>query len=151
MVERSVGPERSTRRDSTRAVVTDRNLADQIAAVLLVDRQPIRDAFVGEPVMEAMLMCAWALDHEEDEDFDAARALTGWARKRRRGAWRPTPAERIQYGSSDEQLREIDEALETNGHSTGRMFKCSGCGRRFRGQPHEGGTCRGCAKRNGAA
>jgi hypothetical protein len=110
-------------RDSTRAVTTDRNLADQIAAVLLCDREPIRDAFVGEPVMEAMLMCAWALDHEADEGFDAARALTAWARKRSRGAWRedqPTAAERTQYGSSDEQHREMQEAVESGGKSVSR-------------------------------
>jgi hypothetical protein len=106
----------STRRDSTRAVTTDRNLADQIAAVLLCDREPIRDAFVGEPVMEAMLMCAWALDHEHEPGFDPARALTAWARKRGRGAWREAPED-----------EEIEEAVSKGGVSQPR----SGWGVRF--------------------
>lgn len=115
-------PERPVKhgRDSTRAVTTDRNLADQIAAVLLCDREPIRDAFVGEPVMEAMLMMAWALDKEAEnpEQFDPAIALTAWARKRGRGAWRedqPTAAERTWSGNSPEQDRKIERSVESGG------------------------------------
>jgi hypothetical protein len=43
---------------------------------------------VGEPVEEALEMVRWALRHEDDPGFDAARALPSWARRRGRGAWR---------------------------------------------------------------
>jgi hypothetical protein len=33
-------------------------------------------------------MVRWALKHERDPGFDAARALPNWARRRGRGAWR---------------------------------------------------------------
>ncbi len=37
-------------------------------------------------------MIRWALSHQDDEGFDTVEVLTGWARKRERGAWlgRPT-------------------------------------------------------------
>ena len=72
----------------TRAIVADEAFCAQAAAVLLCDPQPIRDSFVGEPVEEALEMVRWALKHELDEGFDAARALPNWARRRGRGAWR---------------------------------------------------------------
>ncbi len=55
--------------------------------MLLCDPAPIRDAFLGEPVEEALEMVRWALKHEADEGFDAARALPSWARRRGRGRW----------------------------------------------------------------
>ena len=72
----------------TRAIVADGAFRDQAAAVLLCEPQPIRDAFVGEPVEEVLEMVRWALKHEDDPGFDAARALPSWARRRGRGAWR---------------------------------------------------------------
>jgi hypothetical protein len=72
----------------TRAIVADEAFCGQAAAVLLCDPGPIRDAFIGEPVEEALEMVRWALRHEGDEGFDAARALPSWARRRGRGAWR---------------------------------------------------------------
>jgi hypothetical protein len=72
----------------TRAIVADEAFCKQAAAVLLCDPGPIRDAFVGEPVEEALAMVRWAIKHEGDEGFDAARALPSWARRRGRGAWR---------------------------------------------------------------
>jgi len=72
----------------TRAIVADEAFCGQAAAVLLCDEGPIRDAFVGEPVEEALEMVRWALKHEADPGFDAARALPSWARRRGRGAWR---------------------------------------------------------------
>ncbi len=71
----------------TRAIVVDEAFCRQAAAVLLCDPEPIRDSFVGEPVEEALEMVRWALKHEQDEGFDAARALPSWARRRGRGAW----------------------------------------------------------------
>jgi len=55
--------------------------------LLLCDPAPIRDAFLGEPVEEALEIVRWALKHEQDEGFDAARALRSWARRRGRGRW----------------------------------------------------------------
>jgi hypothetical protein len=76
---------------STRAIVADEAFCAQAAAVLLCDEGPIRQAFIGEPVEEVLAMVRWALSHEDDEDFDAAKMLTGWAQKRGRGAWSTGP------------------------------------------------------------
>ena len=72
----------------TRVIVADEAFCAQAAAVLLCDPEPIRDAFIGEPVEEVLEMVRWALKHERDPGFDAARALPNWARRRGRGAWR---------------------------------------------------------------
>ena len=37
---------------------------------------------------EVLEMVRWAIKHERDPGFAAARALPGWARRRGRGAWR---------------------------------------------------------------
>ncbi len=81
---------------STRAVVADEAFCAQAAAVLMCDQEPIREAFIGEPVEEVLEMVRWALSHEDDEGFDAAKVLADWARKRERGAWsrRPHPSKR---------------------------------------------------------
>jgi hypothetical protein len=73
---------------STKAIVADEIFCSQAAAVLLCDPEPIREAFLGEPVEEVLEMVRWALKHEDDPGFDAARALPSWARRRGRGAWR---------------------------------------------------------------
>jgi hypothetical protein len=39
-------------------------------------------------VEEVLKMVRWAIKHERDPGFAAARALPGWARRRGRGAWR---------------------------------------------------------------
>src|SRR5215207_9516546 len=85
---------------STRAIVADEGFCKQAAALLLCNRAPIHDAFIGEPVEEVLEMVRWALSHEDDEGFDAAQVLTAWARKRGRGAWsgRPQRPERDPYG-----------------------------------------------------
>jgi hypothetical protein len=57
----------------------------------MCDEEPIRNAFIGEPVEEVLAMVRWALSHEEDEGFDPARVLTSWAQKRERGAWSTRP------------------------------------------------------------
>jgi len=72
----------------TRAIVADEAFCRQAAAVLLCDPEPIRDAFLGEPAEEALEMVGWALKHERDPGFDAARALPSWAKRRGRGRWR---------------------------------------------------------------
>ena len=81
----------------TASIVADEALCAQAAAVLGCDEEPIRDAFLGEPVEEVLEMVRWALSHQDDEGFDAAEMLTGWAKKRGRGAWsgrvpEPSPA-----------------------------------------------------------
>ena len=72
---------------STRAIVAKEDFCKQVAALLLCDRAPIHDAFIGEPVDEVLEMVRWALSHEDDEGFDTAEVLTSWAKKRGRGAW----------------------------------------------------------------
>ena len=76
-----------TAQPSTKAIVADEGFCKQVAALLLCDRGPIHDAFIGGPVEEVLEMVRWALSHEDDEGFDAAEVLTAWARKRKRGAW----------------------------------------------------------------
>jgi hypothetical protein len=77
---------------STRAIVSDDAFCAQAAALLLCDEEPIRDAFIGEPVEEVLAMVRWVLSHRYDEGFDTEKILTDWAKKRERGAWsgRPT-------------------------------------------------------------
>lgn len=152
-------------RDSTRAVVADRNLCRQIAAALFTDPEPIERAFEGEPVLEVMGMFVWCLDHGHESDFDPARILPAWARKRGRGSWRtPRAGLRTWEGNSPREDSEIQAALE-NGTIRCRvesMWQCAACSERFRGEPYEAqegnGTfhagdtlCPGCAKRHGAA
>ncbi len=72
----------------TRAIVADGAFCRQVAALLMCEEGPIRDAFIGEPAEEVLEMVRWALAHEGDAGFDAARALPNWARRRGRGAWR---------------------------------------------------------------
>ncbi len=74
---------------STKAIVADEAFCRQAAALLLCEEEPVRDAFIGEPAEEALEMVRWALKHEGDAGFDAARALPNWARRRGRGAWKP--------------------------------------------------------------
>jgi hypothetical protein len=76
---------------STKAIVADEDLCKQVAALLLCDRAPIHDAFIGEPAEEVLEMVRWALSHEDDEGFDTAEVLTSWAKKRGRGAWSGRP------------------------------------------------------------
>jgi hypothetical protein len=84
---------------STRTIVSDEGLCKQVAALLLCERGPIHDAFIGEPVKEVLEMVRWALSHEDDEGFDTAEVLASWAKKRGRGAWsgRPRRPERDPY------------------------------------------------------
>jgi hypothetical protein len=53
----------------------------------MCDEEPVRDAFIGEPVEEVLAMVRWALSHQDDEGFDPAVVLTDWALKRKRGVW----------------------------------------------------------------
>jgi hypothetical protein len=46
-------------------------------------------------------MVRWALSHEDDEGFDPAEVLTGWARKRGRGAWSSRPQRRARVDRDD--------------------------------------------------
>ncbi|MDP9477750.1 MAG: hypothetical protein M3R38_19050 [Actinomycetota bacterium] len=78
---------------STRAIVADEAFCAQAAALLMCDRQPILEAFLGEPAEEVLEMVRWALCHEDDEGFDPAKTLAAWARKRGRGAWRQDEAD----------------------------------------------------------
>jgi hypothetical protein len=81
----------SVTRPSTLAIVADGAFCAQAAAILMCDEEPIRNAFIGEPVEEVLAMVRWALSHEDDEGFDPAKVLTSWAQKRERGAWSTKP------------------------------------------------------------
>ena len=48
---------------STRAIVANEDFCKQVAALLLCDRGPIHDAFIGEPAEEVLEMVRWALSH----------------------------------------------------------------------------------------
>ena len=76
---------------STKAIVADEAFCAQAAALLFCDRGPIHDAFIGEPAEEVLEMVRWALKHESDEGFDAAKVLASWVKKRKRGAWSGRP------------------------------------------------------------
>jgi hypothetical protein len=81
-----------TRPSPTLAIVADEAFCAQAAAVLMCDEEPVRKAFIGEPVEEVLAMVRWALSHEDDEGFDTVKVLTDWARKRERGAWSGKPS-----------------------------------------------------------
>ena len=91
----------------TKAIVADEAFCKQVAALLLCDRAPIHDAFIGEPVEEVLEMVRWALKHEQDEGFEAAKVLTSWAKKRKRGAWngRPHPSDSKERNPNAELAR----------------------------------------------
>jgi hypothetical protein len=76
---------------STSLIVVDEAFCEQAATLLLCDEEPIRDAFIGEPVEEVLAMVRWALSHRHDEGFDIEKVLTDWAQKRERGAWSERP------------------------------------------------------------
>ena len=80
-----------TRPSPTLAIVADEAFCAQAAAVLMCEEDPIREAFIGEPVEEVLAMVRWALSHEDDKGFDTAKVLTNWAQKRQRGAWSGRP------------------------------------------------------------
>ncbi len=95
---------------STKAIVADEAFCSQVAALLLCEEGPIRDAFIGEPVEEVLEMVRWALSHEDDEGFDPAVVLPAWAKKRGRGAWSGRSPRRAQEDRDDGALR-LAEAL----------------------------------------
>ncbi len=96
---------------STKAIVADEAFCGQVAALLLCEEAPIRDAFIGEPVEEVLEMVRWALSHEDDEGFDSAVVLTAWAKKRGRGAWSGRPPRRAQEDRDDGPPLRLAESL----------------------------------------
>ncbi len=89
---------------STKAIVADEAFCAQVAALLLCDEGPVRDAFIGEPAEEVLEMVRWALRHEDDEGFDPAVVLTAWAKKRGRGAWNGRTSPRRRDGDGAKGL-----------------------------------------------
>jgi hypothetical protein len=96
---------------STGAIVANEDFCKQVAALLLCDRGPIHDAFVGEPAEEVLEMVRWAISHEDDEGFDTAKVLTAWAKKRGRGVWsgRSRPPKNEERYLDDELTRALAE------------------------------------------
>jgi hypothetical protein len=80
---------------STKAIVADETFCAQVAALLLCERAPIHDAFIGEPAEEVLEMVRWALSHQDDKGFDTAKVLTEWSKKRGRGAWSGRPTHKV--------------------------------------------------------
>jgi hypothetical protein len=89
---------------SSKAIVADEGFCAQVAALLLCERAPIHDAFIGEPAEEVLEMVRWALSHEDDQDFDTAQVLTTWAKKRGRGAWSGRPTHKADREDGTERL-----------------------------------------------
>src|SRR3954464_14880351 len=92
---------------STRAIVADDAFCTQSAELLLCEEEPIRNAFIEEPVEEVLVMVRWALSHEDDEDFDTEKILTDWARKRERGAWSGRPTKSSKRQDLNEKLARV--------------------------------------------
>ncbi len=121
---------------STRAIVANEDFCKQVAALLMCDRAPIHDAFIGEPAEEVLEMVRWALSHEDDEGFDPAKVLTAWAKKRGRGAWsgRPRPVKGKEHdrngklartladfwAAHPEELAAVLDRMEANLNGNGR-------------------------------
>ncbi len=104
---------------STKVLVADEAFCRQVAALLLCKVQPIRNAFIGEPVEDVLEMVRWALAHEDDDGFDTAKVLTNWAKKRERGVWGEGPgrAARIVWG--EQEPEDADPAEGTDGNGDG--------------------------------
>ena len=103
---------------STRLLVADEGLCKQVAALLLCEVAPIRNAFIGEPVEDVLAMVHWTLKHEDDEGFDPAKVLTNWAKKRERGVWgeKPGRAAKVVWGEQEpEDVDLSEENLNGNG------------------------------------
>ena len=103
---------------STKVLVADEGFCKQVAALLLCKGEPIRNAFIDEPVEDVLAMVRWTLSHEDDEGFDTAKVLTNWAKKRNRGVWREKPGRgaRIVWGEQDPEDVDLDgEELNGNG------------------------------------
>ena len=100
---------------STKVLVAEEGLCKQVAALLLCEVQPIRNAFIGEPVEDVLAMVRWALSHEDDEGFDTAKVLTNWAKKRERGVWgeKPGRGTRVVWGEQEPEDTDLDKE---NGH-----------------------------------
>ena len=118
---------------STRMIVANEDFCGQVAALLMCDRGPIHDAFIGEPVEEVLEMVRWAISHEDDEGFDATKVLTAWAKKRGRGTCSGRPP-RLEPNSDGEltwalanfwaehprELAELLECVQARVNANGR-------------------------------
>ncbi len=104
---------------STKVLVADEGFCKQVAALLLCKVEPIRNAFIGEPVEDVLAMVRWSLSHEDDEGFDPAKVLTNWAKKRNRGVWgeKPGRAARVVWGEQEPEDVDLGEGeVSGNGH-----------------------------------
>jgi hypothetical protein len=124
---------------TTRAIRADEAFCAQAATLLLCDEEPIRNAFIGDPVEEVLAMVRWALSHRYDEGFDTEKVFTDWARKRERGAWserltKPSPKRQelngklarllADYWSQHTEelasvLDQVEESINGNGKAQG--------------------------------
>lgn len=75
-------------RYTTRALRADQTFCRQVARLQFTDTEPIRRAFLGEPVKEVLALVEWAMEHEDEPGFETGQALEAWARRRCRGAYR---------------------------------------------------------------
>ena len=89
---------------STKAIVADEAFCAQVAALLLCDRAPIHDAFIGEPAEEVVEMVRWALSHEDDEGFDTAKSSPPGPRRGDAGRGAEAPTEGRAAGKTAERL-----------------------------------------------
>ena len=76
----------SIQRPSIRSIRAGLYVADQTAALLSVNRQVCREAFLDRPVQQVLAVTEWVLRHQEDEGFDPEAMVLGWHRNQRSGA-----------------------------------------------------------------
>lgn len=121
---------------STKVIIADEGFCRQVAALLLCEDGPIRDAFIGEPAEEVLEMARWALSHEDDEGFDPAKVLTAWAKKRGRGVWSGRPRSTLEercspngelakalvdhWAEHPEELAAVLDRVQANRNGSGR-------------------------------
>ena len=105
---------------STKMLVADEGLCKQVAALLLCKAEPIRNAFIGEPVEDVLAMVRWTLSHEGDDGFDPAKVLTNWAKKRERGVWGEKPGRAARVVWDEQEPEDVDlDGEELNGNGDG--------------------------------
>lgn len=99
---------RARRRSTREWTCRPENCLD-LAALLGVEAEVARRAFLGEPMLRVVAIVEEALQAEADarergESFYAGSFIAGWAHNHRAGYWRPpekrTPLQVAEYGKS---------------------------------------------------
>jgi hypothetical protein len=128
-VTQSSVDEEVPRRDSTRSIRAGLFVADEVAAVFMMERDIARQLLMDEPIKRVVGVIEWLHKHEDDEDFDPEVMLIQWARKRGAGPFRKKCAG-CSGRHSLEALVEVSEENSDGMHPIGTLL-CASCADRM--------------------